>query len=79
MPTSKYHGLPIDIFWTSNGTIFGTPTTAGEWRLNIQYESLTEVGTYETILTVRQKIYPKVLRIPSIIKTTAFRSFFLKL
>ena len=55
MPTSKYHGLPIDIFWTSNGTIFGTPTTAGEWRLNIQYESLTEVGTYETILTVRQK------------------------
>jgi hypothetical protein len=25
----KISGLPKDIFWTSNGTIFGTPSVAG--------------------------------------------------
>lgn len=37
----KISGLPRDIFWTSNGTIFGTPSNFGQWTINIAYDSLT--------------------------------------
>lgn len=37
----KISGLPKDIFWTSNGTIFGKPSVSGEWKLNVSYDSVT--------------------------------------
>ena len=39
--TFKISGLPKDIFWTSNGTIFGTPSNFGKWTINIAYDTLT--------------------------------------
>lgn len=39
--TFKISGLPKDIFWTSNGTIFGTPSSFGQWTINIAYDALT--------------------------------------
>lgn len=34
-------GLPRGMFWTSNGTVFGTPTAFGSWTINLAYDSLT--------------------------------------
>lgn len=31
----KISGLPKEVYWTSNGTVFGRPSSAGEWRVNI--------------------------------------------
>jgi hypothetical protein len=51
--TFKISGLPKDIFWTSNGTIFGTPANFGQWIINIAYDTLTESGNYETLLVIK--------------------------
>jgi hypothetical protein len=39
--TFKISGLPKEMFWTSNGTIFGTPSSFGQWIINIAYDTLT--------------------------------------